>query len=79
VWLLAAQPIIAFALPKQAKPRKVRVSDEELRAIFAFLSPEARRATALGVFSELRRSELLSLRCEDVNEARSYVMLRAPG
>lgn len=72
-------PIVTCPLPSAGEPRKRRISDEELRRILAKMKcPRKRAAILLGIYTSLRRAEVVSLRAEDINWAESTVHLRAP-
>lgn len=72
--------LMHMELPEAAKPRSRRIANDELNDILSNISnPEAKAAVLLAVLTSLRRSEVLSLRWEDVDFKRSVVRLQAPG
>lgn len=72
-------PISTFPLPSPGEPRKRRISDEELKSILRHLKcPLKRAAILLGIYTSLRRAEVVSLRWEDIDFAARTVHLRAP-
>lgn len=72
-------PIMAFALPSPGEPRKRRISDDELSRILGKMKcPKKRAAILLGIYTSLRRAEVVSLRAEDINWADRTVLLRTP-
>jgi integrase len=72
-------PILAFPLPSMGAPRKRRISDEELEQILRRLKcPKKRAAILLGIYTSLRRSEITSLRGEDIDWAAKIIHLRRP-
>ncbi|MDP3332344.1 MAG: tyrosine-type recombinase/integrase [Methylotenera sp.] len=72
-------PIMSVILPDKAKPRTRRYSDDELFSLLnAIGNPSTRYATMLATCTSLRRSEILSLKWEDVDLARRIVKLRKP-
>lgn len=72
-------PIVTSPLPSAGEPRKRRISDDELKRILVKMTcPKKRAAILLGIFTSLRRAEVVSLRAEDINWADSTVHLRAP-
>lgn len=72
-------PIMSVTLPDKAKPRTRRYSDDELFSLLnAIGNPSTRYAAILATCTSLRRSEVLSLRWEDVDLTRSIVKLRKP-
>lgn len=76
---VVTHPLLCVALPSPGEPRKRRISDEELSKILAKIScPKKRAAILLCIYTSLRRAEVTSLRCEDVNWTDSTVLLRAP-
>lgn len=77
---LKSQYVMTMDLPEKAEPRSRRVSDDEIEAIFKQFKPnEMKSAIALALLTTLRRSELMSLRWEDVDLSKSIVRLRKPG
>ena len=77
---LKSQYVLTMGLPEKAEARSRRVSDEEIEAIFKQFKPnEMKSAIALALLTTLRRSELMSLRWEDVDLSKSIVRLRRPG
>jgi integrase len=77
---LLTHPIMTVPLPDKASPRTRRFSNDELyRLLDSFHSPTTKAATAFAVCTSLRRSEILSLRWEDVDIERRVVKLRKLG
>lgn len=75
-----AHYLMTMELPEPADPRSRRVSDYELVAIFNGIANGGLKAAILfAVLTSLRRSEIISLRWEDVDFARKVVRLRKPG
>lgn len=75
-----AHYLMTMELPEPADPRRRRVSDDELVAIFNGIKDGCLKAGILfAVLTSLRRSEIVSLRWEDVDFARKVVRLRKPG
>jgi integrase len=78
-WMMS-QYVMTMDLPEKSEPRTVRMSDEEIAAIYAQLhSQEHRTFLLMAVGTTLRRAELCSLRWEDVNFAEQVVTLQKPG
>lgn len=72
-------PILTFPLPSAGEPRKRRISDDELTRILRKIScPRKRSAILLGIYTSLRRAEVVSLRAEDIDWQERTVRLRAP-
>lgn len=72
-------PILTFPLPSPGEPRKRRISDEELNGILSHMKcPLKRAAILLGIYTSLRRAEVVSLCWEDIDFAGRTVRLRAP-
>jgi len=72
-------PIMSVTLPDKAKPRTRRYSDDELfNLLNAIGNPSTRYATMLATCTSLRRSEILSLKWEDVDLIRRIIKLRKP-
>nr|WP_285886494.1 tyrosine-type recombinase/integrase [Hydrogenophaga intermedia] len=72
-------PIVTCALPNAGEPRKRRISDDELTRILKKMKcPRKRAAILLGIYTSLRRSEVVSLRGEDIDWAERVVRLRPP-
>jgi integrase len=72
-------PIVTCPLPSAGEPRRRRISDDELRRILVKMKcPRKRAAILLGVYTSLRRAEVVSLRAEDINWAERTVHLRTP-
>jgi integrase len=66
-------------LPAQALPRRRRLSDTELRAIFDGIDDVFLKSAILfAVLTSLRRGEVISLQWEDVDFERKVVLLRKP-
>lgn len=76
---IAAHPLLRVELPAPAAARKVRIEDDDFGAMKAFLSPMQIAFVLVAMATTLRRAEICSLCWEDVNFARSEVLLRAPG
>jgi integrase len=75
-----AHYLMQMELPEAAEPRSRRVSDDELGDIFSHINePEVKAAILFAVLTSLRRSEILSLRWEDVDFKRKVVRLRKVG
>ncbi|MHB0992606.1 MAG: tyrosine-type recombinase/integrase [Burkholderiales bacterium] len=75
-----AHPILTVTLPEKATPRTRRFTDDEIfRLLNSIQSPTTRTATAFAACTSLRRSEILSLRWEDVDVERRVVKLRKSG
>jgi integrase len=75
-----AHYLMMMELPEPADPRRRRVSDNELVAIFNGIEDRCLKAAILfAVLTSLRRSEIVSLRWEDVDFTRKVVLLRKPG
>jgi integrase len=72
-------PIVTYPLPTPGKPRKRRISDDELTRILRKMKcPNKRAAILIGIYTSLRRSEVLSLRGDDINWSERTVHLRTP-
>lgn len=72
--------LFTLELPQAATPRRRRLSDEEIIAIFNKLpSLLMKTAVSIALLTSLRRSEIVSLRWEDVDFNQCVVLLRAPG
>lgn len=72
-------PILTFPLPSPGEPRKRRISDDELTRILRNIQcPLKRAAILLGIYTSLRRAEIVSLRWEDIDFNGPTVRLRAP-
>jgi len=72
-------PILTFPLPSAGKPRKRRISDEELTRILTRMKcPRKRAAILLGIYTSLRRAEVVSLHGEDINWGERTIHLRTP-
>lgn len=72
-------PIVTCPLPSPGEPRKRRISDEELTRILRKMRcPRKRAAILLGIYTSLRRAEVVSLRAEDINWSERTVRLRIP-
>jgi integrase len=75
-----AHYLMTMELPEPADARRRRVSDDELVAIFNGIKDAGLKAAILfAVLTSLRRSEIVSLRWEDVDFDRKVVRLRKPG
>lgn len=72
-------PILMYPLPTAGQPRKRRISDQELTRILRKIRcPRKRAAILLGIYTSLRRAEIVSLRGEDINWADRTIHLRTP-
>lgn len=77
---LQCQPVMHIDLPDKPDPRHTRVDEEGLQALVKELNDSALAAfTQFAVMTTLRRSEVCSLRWEDLNLAKRVIVLRAPG
>jgi integrase len=77
---LACQRVMQIELPEKPEPRNTRVDEEGLVALARELNDPALSAFAqFAVMTTLRRSEVCSLRWEDLDLARRIIVLRAPG
>jgi integrase len=81
---LAGQYLMNINLPTKAKARVQRLSDEAINKILAKMpTKEAQVAIRLAIGTTLRRSEILSLRWEDIQRgkdgANAVIKLRSPG
>ncbi len=78
-WLLGC-PLMTMSLPAPSEPRDRRLSDAEFtRILRAMQSHQAQYVVLLALSTGLRRSEIVSLRWEDVDMTRRIVHLRRPG
>lgn len=76
---MAGHPIFFVKLPSKGKPRSRRISDEEIRALLRNIKCPLKRASfLLALYTSLRRTEIVSLRVEDVQWDKCQVLLRAP-
>lgn len=74
------QALMEWDLPKSAEPRKRRVSNDEILAIFGHIDDIVLKAAILfAVQTSLRRGEIVSLKWEDVDFKNRIVRLREPG
>jgi len=77
---LASQHIMDMPLPEKSDAREVRVDDDGLAALVRELDdPQLQAFVRLAVMTTLRRSEVCSLRWEDVDFDKKIMGLRAPG
>lgn len=77
---LADHDLFSSELPQSASPRKRRLSDKEVSSIFNRLPSKLMKvAVAIALTTSLRRSEVVSLKWEDVDFERCVVRLRRPG
>lgn len=77
---LQCQHVMQIELPEKPDPRHTRVDEQGLQALVKELSDPALAAfTQFAVMTTLRRSEVCSLRWEDLNLERRIIVLRAPG
>lgn len=75
-----AHHLVEMKLPASADPRKRRISDEELKGIFSHIANrEVKAAILFAIQTSLRRSEILTLRWEDVDFKRAIVRLQKMG
>jgi integrase len=73
-------PIMTVSLPDKSPARTRRFSDDELHRLLVSLhNPSTRMAVAFAACTSLRRTEILSLRWEDVDIERRVVKLRKSG
>lgn len=78
-WLLGC-PLMTMTLPAPSEARDRRLSDAEFTLILrAMESRQAQYVVLLALATGLRRSEIVSLRWEDVDMTRRIVRLRRPG
>jgi integrase len=78
-WLLGC-PLMTMALPAPSEPRDRRLNDAEFtRILRAMESRQAQYIVLLALSTGLRRSEIVSLRWDDVDMMRRIVRLRRPG
>lgn len=78
--LWQAHYLMQMSLPRAAEPRHRRVSDDELVDIIRGIGNVTLKGAILfAVLTSLRRSEIVSLRWEDVDFQRKVVRLRKPG
>ena len=76
---VSTHPINTVALPQPCGARTRRINEEELRQVLLHVSCKAKRsAIMLGIYTSLRRAEIVSLRAEDINWTESTIALRAP-
>lgn len=76
---VTTHPLLCIALPSPGEPRKRRISDEELVKILGGMACSKKRAAILlGIYTSLRRAEVVSLRWEDINWEARTILLRAP-
>jgi len=77
---LQCQHVMQIELPEKPDPRHTRVDEEGLRALVKELNDPALAAfTQFAVMTTLRRSEVCSLRWEDLRLEKGIIVLRAPG
>jgi DNA-binding transcriptional ArsR family regulator len=77
---LACQHIMQIELPEKPAPRDTRVDEEGLQALVRELDDPSLAAFArFAVMTTLRRSEVCSLRWEDLDLKKRVIVLRAPG
>jgi len=76
---LAAQYIMEIPLPEKPAPRDTRVEQEALAMLVTELDPLHVAFVRFAVMTTLRRSEVCSLRWEDVNWEKKVITLRKPG
>lgn len=76
---VSTHPLLCIELPSAGEPRKRRISDAELASILGKMACAKKRAAILlSIYTSLRRAEVVSLRCEDINWSGHTVFLRAP-
>ena len=76
---MLGHPVFFVKLPPKGTPRERRISNEEIQALLKGIKcPEKRSAFLLVLYMTLRRSEILSLRIEDIDWPQCEVKLRAP-
>lgn len=76
---MLGHPIFFVKLPPKGQPRERRISNDEIKDLIQGIKcPEKRSAFLLVLYTTLRRSEILSLRIEDIDWERCEVKLRAP-
>lgn len=72
--------VMTMPLPKRPEPRETRLSDDWLGNVLRELGDRDHQCYVLmAIVTTLRRSELCSLRWEDVDFGRKEVKLREPG
>lgn len=77
---LGCQYVMQIELPDKPAPRDTRVDEEGLKALVLQLDDPSLAAFAqFAVMTTLRRSEVCSLRWEDLNLEKRIIVLRAPG
>jgi len=76
---LAAQYIMEIPLPEKPAPRDTRVDEEALALLITELDSLHIAFVRFAVMTTLRRSEVCSLRWEDVNWEKKVITLRKPG
>jgi integrase len=77
---LHSQHVMQMVLPEKSEPRDIRVDDTALTALVKELnSPILDSFVRFAVMTTLRRSEVCSLRWDDVDLESKVVRLRAPG
>ncbi len=77
---LQSQYVMELALPEKPAPRDTRVDEESLALLVKELdAPLHQSFVQFAVMTTLRRSEVCSLRWDDVNWEKKVVTLHAPG
>lgn len=77
---LQSHHVLVMELPAKSEPRDRRLSNDEIQAIMAqFESTELKSAILFALLTTLRRSELMSLRWENVDFSKCVVRLLKPG
>src|SRR5690606_14486259 len=77
---LSGRPLMLMPLPAPSQPRSRRLGDADFASIIrAMQSKPVQYATLMALSTSLRRSEIVSLRWEDVDVERRVVWLRSPG
>jgi len=77
---LHSQYIMELPLPNKPEPRDTRVEEDAFAALITELDDTLQQAfVKFSVMTTLRRTEICSLRWEDVNLKKNVITLRAPG
>jgi len=78
--LLTTHACFLVDLPRKAKPRTRRLSDDEISRILAAVgNPLMRACICFHSLTSLRRSEVVSLRWDNYDRKRNVILLREPG
>lgn len=76
---VSTHPLLCIELPSPGEPRKRRINDKELVSILGKMACAKKRAAILlCIYTSLRRTEVISLRCEDIDWSGRTVLLRTP-